>query len=613
MKPILQTRGLYLNFNNKQILNNTCIDIYGGEVHALVGNHDEGKTFLCRTLCGILKPTRGYIQDEKQQVCARRYLQDNVEVMWENSSLFERMTVAENIVIGTRYSWFNLFFKHKTVLGHVTDWLKENGVTLRANMIVEDLSPSDKTFICLLRCLYRQPKILILDSALSTLPAEALNRAHALIRNHLRPDTAVLWVTHDVESISEYADRVSILRRGNILLTEKTGAMERLNLLELCYAKLESNPSIENKQFRDMLLYFEALLEQLPLSIIILNTSNKITFANHLAKEIFNLDAIDFNQDISEIFAPAHANILQIITGPEGDDNLPISIPFKLNNQSSRMKIGVHSIHDKELIAGKMIILEDVTSTENMREKLNLADNLSSLGILAAGVSHEINNSLNILATYIAFLGGKASDEQREEAVTNIREEISEIKRITSNLRTFSGSNDSPSEVFNCTEVINNLVSILRFEARHNNIELRNETPDACVHVKASKGEIRQVLLNLVRNSFEAILTTGHPGRILLHETHNGDNSIITIEDNGPGIQHEKPTDIFLPFSSTKKGHYDNQGLGLSIAYGIIKRHKGSLTVKNLASGGCIFTIELPAANTGNSNSQQAQLNSKDT
>ena len=594
MKPILQTKGICLNYNNKQILTNTNIDVYGGEVHALVGNHDEGKTFLCRTLCGLFKPSHGYIIDENSKICSRKYLQDNIEVMWEDSKIFERMTVAENIVIGTNYSWKNIFFKNRTVLNTVKTWLIENNVNLKADTIAEDLSSSDKTYICLLRCLYRRPKVLILDSSLSTLPPETLRRAHTLIRKHITPSSGVLWVTHDIENISEYADRVSILRRGNILLTEATGAMERLNLLELCYAKLESNPSIENKQFHDMLLYFEALLEQLPLSIIILNKSDKITFANHLAKEQFNLNSFALDQDINKLLAHTQPKILQIITDHSDENDLPISIPVKLNDQSSRMKIGIHNIHDKKTLAGKMIILEDVTVTENIREKISLAENISSLGILAAGVSHEINNSLNILATYIAFLCGKTSENQREEAVTNIKDEIKEIKRITSNLRTFSGSNDTPTEVFNCNDVINNLISILRFESNHNNIELTNETPQALIQVRASKGEIRQVLLNLVRNSFESILATKRCGRITLRASTNEKYNIITIDDNGTGIQHEKPTDIFLPFSSTKKGHYDNQGLGLSIAYGIIKRHKGNLSVKNLRNHGCCFTIELP-------------------
>ncbi len=594
MKPILRTKGIYLDYNHKRILTDTNIEIYGGEVHALVGNHDEGKTFLCKVLCGLLRPTLGYITGENNQIYSRKQLKKNIEVMWEGADLFERMTVAENIVIGTHYSWHNLFFKKRTVAANIAAWLQANDVQIKADTIVETLSSSDKIFICLLRCLYRNPKILLLDSALSSLPPEIFARAQVLIRKYLRADTGVLWVTHDLESTAEYADRVSILRRGHILLTEKTGAMERLNLLELCYAKLESNSPPESKQFHDMLLYFEALLEQLPLSIIILNNADKITFANSSAKTLFDINPLALDQDIKKLLEDTQPKILQIITDNSEDIELPVSVPMRLNNQSLRMKIGVHNIHDKKAVAGRMIILEDVTITENLREKISLAENISSLGLLSAGISHEINNSLNILASYIAFLGGKASAAQRLEAVQNIREEINEIKRITGGLRTFSGSDDIPAEVFDCTEVINNLVSILGFEAKHNRIDLVNETPDITLPIRANKGEIRQVLLNLVRNSFESIISAGRAGRISFQVRSSGGSGIIILDDNGIGIKQQKTTDIFLPFSSTKKGCADNQGLGLSIAYGIIKRYNGNLTAKNLPEHGCRFTIELP-------------------
>ena len=476
----------------------------------------------------------------------------------------------------------------------VQNWLDNHNVDWMASNVVGTLSPSDQVFLSLLRALYRDPDILVLDSALAALPPEATAKAHILLRNYLDENKGVLWITHDLDSISTFADRVSIFRNGSVLLTEKTGEVDRINLLELCYAQLDKTYPEEQRQFHEMLFYFEALLEQLPLSVFILNNLGQIVFANHLAKELFGREVVDSKKKLSDVLGEDNREILRIITTTESYEP-KASLPLKLNGNSLRMKVGVHEINDKGVAAGKMVIVEDVTITENLREQITLAENLSSLGLLAAGISHEINNSLNIIATYIAFLGGDSSKEQQREAVLNISEEVQEIKRITGNLKTFSGSNTSSTEVFDCTDIINNLVSILRFESKHNNINLRTELPDDALNILGNPGEIRQVLLNLVKNSFESISASESSGTIIIRAYKNEQMISLCVEDNGAGVKHDRINEVFLPFSSTKNSNYDNQGLGLSIAYGIVKRHKGSMSIKNVQPHGCLVSIELPA------------------
>ena len=113
LKPIFSTRDICANYTNKAILNNVSIDIFGGEVHALVGNHDEGKSCFCKVICGDLDFERGYILNSRQQKYTRKQLKKVIEIVWEEPIVFEKLSIAENIVIGTSYAKWNLVYRKK--------------------------------------------------------------------------------------------------------------------------------------------------------------------------------------------------------------------------------------------------------------------------------------------------------------------------------------------------------------------------------------------------------------------------------------------------------------------------------------------------------------------
>ena len=139
------------------------------------------------------------------------------------------------------------------------------------------------------------------------------------------------------------------------------------------------------------------------------------------------------------------------------------------------------------------------------------------------------------------------------------------------------------------------MLKLVKHNARHRQIAIRFDAAEEAVMVQANKHEIKQVLLNLLKNSFEAMPSGGS---ILIETRHVRDHDAaaaqIAFTDTGTGISDENPNNIFLPFYSTKKGIKDNLGLGLSVSYGIITKYHGAMTVQNLAEGGCRFLITLP-------------------
>jgi signal transduction histidine kinase len=142
------------------------------------------------------------------------------------------------------------------------------------------------------------------------------------------------------------------------------------------------------------------------------------------------------------------------------------------------------------------------------------------------------------------------------------------------------------------------IIGLLQHSAHDKDISISFHSSEKEISLKVNRNEIKQVLLNLVKNSFEAMPGGGdiRIGTSLAADEKGRPCATIEFTDTGPGIQSANLNNVFIPFYSTRKGKGDNVGLGLSICYGIIKRHDGFMRVRNLERAGCQFTIKLPLA-----------------
>jgi signal transduction histidine kinase len=185
--------------------------------------------------------------------------------------------------------------------------------------------------------------------------------------------------------------------------------------------------------------------------------------------------------------------------------------------------------------------------------------------------------------------------EKLYETISNIEEELQDIKQIVSNLISFSDSNKVVNEEFELNGLIGSILHLIRFNTKNKKIVIEYTPADHPIHLNANVNEIKQVVLNLLKNSFEA---SDDGGRICIHtsclEIDDMPFACISFKDDGLGIEDENPDNIFLPFYSTQKGNDANFGLGLSVSYGIIKKYNGNISVRNLKDSGCEFTITLP-------------------
>ena len=245
----------------------------------------------------------------------------------------------------------------------------------------------------------------------------------------------------------------------------------------------------------------------------------------------------------------------------------------------------------RDLING----INNLVDAFKFQEQLILSEKLASVGLLAAGVAHEINNPLEIIYNYLSYIKFNFHDKKLHQTIDNVHEEISGIANIVSNLHSFSDNKQKVEEELNINLLIRDMLNLIKHTALHKNITIDFKPCEQDILIVADKNEIKQVLLNLLKNSFEAMPSGGE----IFFQTsfvreNNTNYAQIIFKDTGPGIDDENLNNIFLPFYSTNKGKKNNLGLGLFVSYGILKKYQGEIVAEKGNDSGCQFTIKLP-------------------
>ncbi|MHC4660720.1 MAG: sensor histidine kinase [Planctomycetota bacterium] len=222
---------------------------------------------------------------------------------------------------------------------------------------------------------------------------------------------------------------------------------------------------------------------------------------------------------------------------------------------------------------------------------------MASIGRMAAGVAHEINNPLAIINENAGLLKDLVSMEDSspdKERVLKIAEtvirSVERCSKITHRLLGFAKRMEPRVERLELTPLITEVLSFQGKEAEHRNITVNVNAPEGMPAIQSDRGQLQQVFLNILNNAFAAVDDGGKIDISL--ELENENTVAVTISDNGPGIPEENIERIFEPFFSTKGGY--GTGLGLSITFGIIEKLGGTVSVQSTVGEGASFTIRLP-------------------
>ncbi|WP_079509336.1 PAS domain S-box protein [Mesobacillus jeotgali] len=236
-----------------------------------------------------------------------------------------------------------------------------------------------------------------------------------------------------------------------------------------------------------------------------------------------------------------------------------------------------------------LAIRNDITEKKKSEEMLHRQDKLAAVGQLAAGVAHEIRNPLTSMKGYAEFLQLDETDPQRQEFIEIILDEIDRVNNIVEEFMVLAKPKAVELEEKNIIPIVQNVVAMLKFEARKRNVKLEFEAPDEIIQIECDENRLKQVFLNFIKNGIEAMPDGGDLK--VKTEIQDG-NVLISIKDTGVGIPPETLKKIGEPFYTTKK---NGNGLGLMVSFKIIESHNGKVYIESEQNKGTTFKIMLPA------------------
>ncbi len=255
---------------------------------------------------------------------------------------------------------------------------------------------------------------------------------------------------------------------------------------------------------------------------------------------------------------------------------------------------------EKGAITGMLRSGEDITERrkaerekKEMESKARLTSHLASIGEMASGVAHEINNPLTGVIGYSQLLMNENLPENIREDIRVIHDGAQRVSEIVRKLLSFARQNKAERTLVNINEMLENTLSLMAYELRTNNIQVTTRLAPALPLTMADGGQIQQVFINIARNALLEMKRSRGEGKLVIETAQRQKNIVISFQDNGPGIEEANLNKIFDPFFTTREIG-EGTGLGLSVCHGIISEHGGSIGVKSTHGEGAKFTVYLP-------------------
>jgi len=283
-------------------------------------------------------------------------------------------------------------------------------------------------------------------------------------------------------------------------------------------------------------------------------------------------------------------NILVDASKQIAEGNYSIKIPV-----NSKDELGYLCKTFNSMVAA--IVERDNLLKEDTQKQIVQSEKLASLGKLAAGIAHEINNPLTGVLTYSSILLEELKDTEHKDDLEVIVNETLRCRKIVREILNFARETRIEKERANVNQVIREMLSILEKHVNFQNISIVKDFDDAVPDMEIDINQIKQVINNLSLNASDAM---PDGGMLTIRTRFDADQNAVVVDfsDTGLGISEENIGRIFDPFFTTKQTG-KGTGLGLAVTYGIIKRHNGTITVKSSAAEGTTFTVVLPVAQSG--------------
>jgi len=343
--------------------------------------------------------------------------------------------------------------------------------------------------------------------------------------------------------------------------------------------------------------YFQQLFDSSPDAIVMMDTDDRVLRVNRGFEALFGYGAEEVTgRSLDEFIIPedllAESSISSQTVRHGGVVRKETE---RRRKEGSLVDVSVvgYPIEIDGGFVGMYVTYTDITERRQQAEQLIMADRLASVGELAAGTAHELNNPLTTVIGFSKLLMERDVPEDIREDLEIIHNEAVRVSQVTKNLLTFARKHAPVKQPNQVNSIIEEVLKLRAYEHRLSNIRVERRLSRTLPEVKADYFQMQQVFLNIVVNAEQVMAQTKNGGTLTITTRMRDGNVIASISDDGPGILREHLGQIFNPFFTTKEPG-KGTGLGLSICYGIVTEHGGRIYAESEPGKGATFSVELP-------------------
>ena len=359
------------------------------------------------------------------------------------------------------------------------------------------------------------------------------------------------------------------------------------------YASLEQKIT-EYERLKD---FNENIVESINVGVLAVDLQDRIESWNSQMEVMYALPRWQaVGRSLSEVFPAAFVEEFYRVRQNPGIHNL---YKFRMGTPTGEWRtinVAIAPLVTRKFhVVGRLVIMDDITQRMELEAQLSQADKLSSIGLLAAGVAHEVNTPLAVISSYTQMLAKQLqSDAPKAGVLDKIIKQTFRASEIVNNLLNFSRTTGTEFTEVNVNKVIEDTLALLEHQFKVANVKVERNLENSLPAIQGNSGRLQQVFLNLFLNAKDAM----NGGGTLQLSTQNGDSVSVRVSDTGSGISQEHIQRIYDPFFTTKttpaEGQNRGTGLGLSVTYGIIQEHAGNIRVESRPGEGTTFTLDFP-------------------
>ncbi len=359
------------------------------------------------------------------------------------------------------------------------------------------------------------------------------------------------------------------------------------------YARLEEKIS----EFERLKEFNENIVESINVGILALDLEDRIESWNAQMEAMYAVSRSEaLGQKLSSVFPDEFVSAIEGFRNEPGVHHL---YKFHLTTHAGEQRtvnIAIAPLLSRDfIIVGRIVLVDDITERVSLENQLAQSDKLSSIGLLAAGVAHEINTPLAVISSYAQMLSKQMRGDARLGPVLEkITQQSFRASEIANGLLNFSRTSTTEFRETNLNQVIRDTLSLLEHQFKTAQITVDADLIENLPSIHGNPGKLQQVFLNLLLNAKESM---PGGGRLRVATLFNGHVEAV-VSDSGSGIAPEHLKRIYDPFFTTKTmprpGERRGTGLGLSVSYGIIQEHAGKIHVESAIGAGTTFHLEFP-------------------